>query len=310
MTDEDQDQEDQRVPEDQIDWRQWPIAGVVAKRLGISKRELAQMVNDREIVRYRAKDGTWRFDPKDVEAIIRSARIGQRDITAAELDPVVVSGDRAQRGPEVAAMASLFAAQGKIIDQLQAHIEKLADLAVRPANKALEVLETTCGRLSAQNESLSEKLRNQTVAAEAASSDAFYRDIAARELSAAEKRKSDIADLILKKAGPVLFAKWAGVPVDGASLLGRPAGAPQPPKPTNGHSGPSTEQTSAAIELLISLQKTPELFAGLQEIDGIFDARQRELIRVITGSTAKTDDTAGTPTTNEATSCEKVHTDA
>lgn len=284
MSLEDEDDQDKLVPSDVVDWRQWPIAGVVAKRLGVSKRELAQMVAEQEIVRYRAKDGTWRFDPKDVAAIVTSSRIGQRDMAAAELDPVVVSGERPTRGPEAAALSAIISGQNKMIEQLQDHLAKVMDLAVKPAAKALEVLETTCSRLSSQNETLANKLRAQTELAETASSESFYREIAARELTASEKRKGELFDVLIKKAGPVLVAKAAGLPVNVADLMGGAKPAPEP-KPTNGHNGPNVAQAAAVYELLTSL--SPEILSGLREVDGIFTDRQKQLVAIITGAAAE-----------------------
>ena len=276
------DPENLRVPSDQVDWRMWPIAGVVAKRLGVTKRELAQMVTEREINRYRAKDGTWRFDPRDVDAIIRASRIGAKDMAAAEIDAVVASSSDRARAPESAVMGAMLSAANTQIKQLQDHVETVMKLAVDGAAKALTTVEGLCGRLAVANEDLTAKLHAKTELAERAQTETWYRDVAMKQLTATEQRKEALAQLIMQKAAPVLLAKATGAPIDLAALFGKPKAQETPPG--NGHSGPSQDQVVATIALLKSVRAdNPELFRGLLEADGFFTEAQRQYVRTIVG---------------------------
>lgn len=273
---------DRKVPEDTMAWRQWPIASVVAKRLGITRKEVQSMVDAEELVRYRGRDNTWRFDPKDIDAIIQSSRLAARDITAAEIEPVVATGERQGRSFEAAAMATLIGHLTKSAEQSQAHLDKMMALFTAPATAAFEVLEKTVKRLVDQNDALHTQLQAQRAATEQATAEGFYRELAAAQYRESEKRRQQVTELIMQKAAPVLMAKAMGLPVDVASLMGKPAGAGADKKPTNGHNGPSVEQQAAVHELLCSL--SPEILAGLGEIDGIFSERQKELVKIITGA--------------------------
>lgn len=303
--DDDDDQPDPCVPVDQLDWRMWPIAGVVAKRLGVTKRELAQMVTDREIVRYRAKDGTWRFDPKDVDAIIRTSRIGQRDMASSELDSVVASGERA-RSPESAVISSMLVGANAQIRQLQEHLEKVLKLAVEGSAKALGTVEGICDRLASQNETLSSKLAAQTETAERAQTETWYRELALKQLGASEQRKEQLTQLILQKAAPVLLAKATGAQLNIAELFGA---KPKTQTPSNGHSGPSQDEVVATIALLKSVRaENPELFKGLLEAEGFFSEEQRAWVRTIVGAPANAPAAEDNQQPKEEKPCEKVHT--
>lgn len=49
------------------DWRDWPLAPVAAKKLGISVRQLGRFVSRGHLARYRAPDETYRYNPEELE---------------------------------------------------------------------------------------------------------------------------------------------------------------------------------------------------------------------------------------------------
>jgi hypothetical protein len=298
---------DPRVPADTIDWQLWPIAGVVAKRLGITKRELAQMVADEEIVRYRAKDRTWRFKPSDVDAIVRTTRMASRDIAASEIDPAVAqySDPKHNKGLEGIAIVNAVRYLTESLDAAQKHVQRMVELVGKPIEKSLDVLQQTCSAQTSEIERLSRIVSEQREAAVQADTDRFYRELAVRDMDQAAKRRDAVAQLLIQKAGPALLAKAVGAPVDLAQLLGAKK-PPAPEPPPNGHNGPTQAQVVAAVALLTSIKReNPELFQGLKETEGFFTAEQREWVDTITAEPAP----PGQPETTGVGKCEKESQD-
>lgn len=183
-------------------WQKWPEMKEAAKAMRLSVRQLYNLCNEGRLTRYLASDGTLRFDPNELKAKAKEARLVRAKPDDLEVD-----------FPEVEAGAITEVTASNLARQAMVHSERLFQLTLEPLKLAHETLQNENASLRRQVDQYQERQLEIFSRLEELMSLKQERDLRARAAEVAEKRKDELLTMLVEVGGPVVFAKlgeWLG----------------------------------------------------------------------------------------------------
>lgn len=186
-------------------WHRWPEIEQAAKTMRLSVRQLYNLCNEGRLTRYLASDGTLRFDPNELKAKAKEARLVKA--SGRKTDDLEVDF------PEVEAGAITEITASNLARQAMVHSERLFQLTLEPLKLAHDTLQNENAALRKQVDKYQERQLEFFQKLEELTSLKQERDLRARAAEVAEKRKDELLTLLLEVGGPVIVKKvgqWLG----------------------------------------------------------------------------------------------------
>ncbi len=236
-------------------WAQWPTQMGLAAILKVDQARAQQIYMRGELARWECPDGTYRFEPEQVESYRALSTV---------VDGYEPSKPNAIDTPEIVKESQKQAIE--LLKQSHGFIEKLLDLVPGAVNAAMKSLQDESIRLQAEQKRrderivhLEEKVSAVQVLQEEMLDRKHERELVRQSFEHGEKRKSEAWTKAMEQF-PGLFAAIE------ATIIGRDPG------------------TKARIQDVLSLlhgphKLDPEVVEGLLEMEGILTPEQKAILK-------------------------------
>lgn len=196
-------------------WQGWPMGISAAMKLGISVKKLAVLVQTGNITCYKCPDRTNRYDPEQIEMLVRDIRIVSKtrfDEDGDESDGLNdLEEERAGKAGVTDSVNKTLVEALKNANTMVLEMHKLLSTGTKAQ---AETQDKVIGRLLEREETYQKTLTDVYIARENYFNQQTERDIAAKRAANLENRRDEIWSITkghLDKLVDVAFAKF-GIP--------------------------------------------------------------------------------------------------
>jgi hypothetical protein len=196
-------------------WQGWPMGISAAMKLGISVKKLAVLVQTGNITCYKCPDRTNRYDPEQIEVLVRDIRV----VSKAKFDEDGEEGDglddlEEERSGKSGVTDSVNKTLVEALKNSNAMVLEMHKLLSTGTKAQAETQDKVIGRLLEREESYQKTLTDVYVQREAYFNQQAERDIAVKSAANLENRRNEIWNITkghLDKLVDVAFVKF-GIP--------------------------------------------------------------------------------------------------
>jgi hypothetical protein len=261
-------------------WQSWPTGIKASALMGVSTRQLRLLFESGNITRYACPDRTFRYDPQQIEELQKDlGAIGtkaRKSVDDDDENPIL--DDLEEKPRSVATADAINKTLVSALANANQMVKEMHELLSKGAKAQADVQDRVIQRLLEREEAREKSLSDVYLAREAYFNHQLERDLAAKQASNLEARRSEMWSITkghLDKLVDMGMAKW-GIPKE---VMGK---------------------LEPAIQLLQALKP-----AQLQVLlgSGFLTAEQEELVRKIVTNVPSPDDTAAAKVAAE---CERI----
>lgn len=249
-------------------WQGWPMGISAAMKLGISVKKLAVLVQTGNITCYKCPDRTNRYDPEQIEVLVRDIRV----VSKSKFDEDGEEGDglddlEEERSSKTGVTDSVNKTLVEALKNANAMVLEMHKLLSTGSKSQAETQDKVIGRLLEREEAREKTICDVYAAREAYFNQQTEREIAAKSAMNLENRRNEIWNITkghLDKLVDVAFVKF-GIPKE------------------------VFEKLEPAIELL---QKLTPMQLQMLLGSGFLTAQQEELVKKIVKEVPPPEDVA------------------